>query len=230
MDARPEERKCLKCGYGLRGLGEEPICPECGTRFGRELVITGFPRKGGPWSSIITGIVLVLLGSLDIIINQAVGSLGRLINPCNIIGMIFLIAGLLAIGPTRRHGGNLRWVFSDEGIYVIRGDRSHRKGVKLSGLNRVIAPWTMGVMRRRWRVLKIRRRWHSWDLFRQRTPMLWIKKATREEILELARTANARINRLHTTEMAPDAAAASSAVLVDDSERSDQRQGPNSNG
>ena len=229
MDARPEERKCLQCGYGLRGLGEDPICPECGTRFGRELVIAGSPRKGGPWSSIITGIVLVLLGSLDVIINQAVGSLGQLLNPCNVVGMLFLVAGLLAIGPTRRHGGNLRWVFSDKGIYVIRGDRSQRSMVRLSGLNRVTAPWTMGVIDRRWRVLKIRRRWHSWDIFRHRTPMLWIRKATRKEILELARTANRRINRTHP-ELAPDVEAIASEGLVDESERSDQRQGPNSNG
>ena len=59
--------------------------------------------------------------------------------------------------------------------------------------------------------------------------MLWIRKATRKEILELARTAKRRINRTHP-ELAPDVEAIASEGLVDESERSDQRQGPNSNG
>lgn len=25
-----EDRKCIACGYNLRGLGDEPRCPECG--------------------------------------------------------------------------------------------------------------------------------------------------------------------------------------------------------
>ena len=30
MKAQEQARKCISCGYNLRGLGEEPRCPECG--------------------------------------------------------------------------------------------------------------------------------------------------------------------------------------------------------
>ncbi|MEC8559703.1 MAG: hypothetical protein VXY94_06465, partial [Planctomycetota bacterium] len=43
-----------------------------------------------------------------------------------------------------------------------------------------------------WRLLKLRRRWSSIDLFRRRSPSLWLKGRSREDMRELV----ARCNRI----------------------------------
>ena len=195
VEDRNELRKCLGCGYGLSGLAEEGVCPECGMPYGGELVLTGFTSRGGPRSTMITGIVFLLLGSIEllmVLINtphlvtfEVVW--GSLFNICSIFGAIMLAVGLRGIAVAGRHGGNLRWVLNQEGIYTIWGDRSERKLVPWQDVRRVAIPLVLGIRPRRWRVLKVRRGWRSWDLFRRKTPMLWLKGKTRSEMRVLTK-------------------------------------------
>ena len=196
-----ETRNCLKCGYGLTGLGDEGICPECGTDFGGEWVITGYKNRGGPGSNVAWGIAFLLLGSIEVLLimfsNPSQMSFGLLWNslmdPCSIVGVIFLLVGLRGIAMARVHGGNLRWVLTSEGIYSIRGSQSESKMVPWSDVRRIRIPLVFGIRPRRWRLFKVKRRWGaSMDLFRKRTPTLWVKGRTKREMIDLARNINQR--------------------------------------
>ncbi|MAJ46700.1 MAG: hypothetical protein CBC35_05250 [Planctomycetes bacterium TMED75] len=116
--------------------------------------------------------------------------MATLINPCSVVGAILLIVGLRGMSTAGRHGGDLRWVLNEKGIYTIWGSNSERKLVPWDEIKRVASPIVLGIRPRRWRVLKIRRSWGSWDFFRRRTPMLWIKAKTRSEIRDLSRMIN----------------------------------------
>ena len=198
VEDNTELRKCLSCGYGLFGLTEKGLCPECGVAFGDQIVLTGFSSKGGPISTVITGIVVLLRGNIPLLMLvsatpylltfRGIGT--SLLNPCSIVGAILLFVGLRAMRTAGQRGGNLRWVLDEEGICSIKGNQSERKLVPWNEVKRVACPLVLGVRPRRWRVLKIRRGWRSWDLFRQRTPMLWIKGKTRSEMRALAKKLN----------------------------------------
>ena len=196
-----ETKICLRCGYGLTGLGKEGICPECGFSFHDEWVLTGYKNKGGPGSNIGWGLLFILFGSLDLLMvafttptllrSNPSMLWANLVDPCNIIGAVFLLIGLRGILASRRVGGNLRWVINEDGVYSIRGEDSLSKRVPWSDVRKVSALLTLGIRPRRWRCLKIRRRWSaSWEFFRRKTPVLWLKGRTRGEMIEIARTMN----------------------------------------
>ena len=200
-EAADQTKICLQCGYELTGLGDEGICPECGCRFEREWVITGYKNRGGPSSNVAWGIAFLLFGSADLLItifsNPAILSLNTLWDfmkdPCSIIGVVLLLIGFRGIATARMHGGNLRWVLTDEGIYAIRDNGSGGKQVSWSDVRRISIPFVFGIRPRRWRLLKVRRRWGaSMDLFRKKTPTLWVKGKTRREMRSMARDIHRR--------------------------------------
>ena len=147
------------------------------------------------------GIAFLLIGAADLITvafsNASMLSLATLwefmTNPCSIIGVITLAAGLRGITMARRHGGDLRWVLTDEGIYSIRDGGSAGGRVPWSKVRKVYVPYVFGLLPRRWRLITIRRRWGSPpDLLRRRTPALWIKGKTRREMISMAVAINLR--------------------------------------
>ena len=195
-EAVDETRNCLKCGYKLTGLGDEGICPECGTEFGEDWVIRGYQNRGGPASTVGWGIGFLVLGAGDLLgmlfDNPGLLSMGSifssLTDPCSIIGVIFLLVGLRGIATARTHEGNLRWVLTKTGFYSIRGGHSKSKVVPWTDVRKVSAPLVLGIRPRRWRMIKVRRRWGSpLDLFRSKTPTLWMKGKRRREVVDLAR-------------------------------------------
>ncbi|MEE2680855.1 MAG: hypothetical protein VX641_00615 [Planctomycetota bacterium] len=200
-DAPDETGICLKCGYQLAGLGEQGNCPECGSGFGREWVIAGYKNRGGPGSTVGWGIGFLLLGGADLLFTAfsnpsllSLGSIWEFIkDPCSIIGLIMLAIGLRGVITARTHGGDLRWVLTDTGIYSIRDNGSAGKPIAWSDVRKVHVPFVFGLSPRRWRLLKIRRRWGaSMDVFRRKAPGIWVKGRTRGELTALAVDINLR--------------------------------------
>lgn len=196
-----ETRICLKCGYQLTGLGERGNCPECGTGFGKEWVIAGYKSRGGPGSTVGWGIGFLLLGAAELfgVVFDNASMLswetvwGFMTNPCSIIGVITLAFGVRGIMTARRHGGDLRWVLTQGGIYSIRDNGSAGKPIPWSDVRKVYVPFIFGLRPRRWRLIKVRRRWGIRSgVLEKRTPELWLKDRTRRELISIVVDINLR--------------------------------------
>ena len=185
-------QRCTGCGYELAGLSAKGICPECGHRYGEEFVITGFTNRGGPTATLVIGILFLLIGLSDIALRPLTVSMFflSLVNPCSVLGLILLGSGLDAISQSRSFGGNLRWVLGPEGLYSIRGTAGVRNTIRWNQIRRFKAARLLPFYPGGWRMLKVKRRWHSVDVFRRRSPELWLKGCSRSEVRELVDRCN----------------------------------------
>ena len=190
VNGGPLGNSCIDCGYSLDGLQDRGICPECGSDYGNQLTVTGYTNHGGPLSPMLSGGVFLLIGLSDVILSPLTVGWMSFLNPCSIVGLILVGAGFLAANQVRRHGGNLRWVLGNKGLYTIRGSRKVLKTVQWSGIYRFSAPWVVPWLPGGWRMLKVHRRWHSWDILRRRSPVLWLKGVTRREARGIAERCN----------------------------------------
>ena len=187
-------RDCRRCNYDLTGLPCPGTCPECGTRFGNELVIEGMQKKRESLASIITTFILMFMFAAVVSYFERDGFCCGL--SLLLIASLTLISKLLKERTRRELGYDLRWVIDEEGIRVIRGRKGQIPLLTWSGIKDVRVRRSLGPFTPDWSRITIRRSLHSMDMVRVRGQDIWIsglreedRRRLRESILEYRKRA-----------------------------------------
>jgi hypothetical protein len=158
---------CLECNYELTGLSGRGQCPECGCRFGDELVITGMQRANDSVKVDLFNFIVVISLALLIIATGVFAS------------------RLLSARSRGKLGYDLRWIVDESGIRVIRGMNNTIPTLKWSGIRTVRIRRGFGPFSRAFWRLSVGRKFHSVDLVRHRGQHIWIRASDKAESLQL---------------------------------------------
>ncbi len=94
-----EDLKCIGCGYNLRGLTPEKVCPECATPI-RQSLVRNLLRFADPsWlSKIRLGTALILFVQFDFAFAVLLANI-RVAQ----LALLWIGAGLALVSSIRRH-------------------------------------------------------------------------------------------------------------------------------
>ena len=171
MNPEAQMQICLRCNYKLQGLPEEGMCPECGLEYGNDLILIGFKSASSSMTNALIGIIVLFILSFIFLLNTnfVCGV------PMMFVALWYLFNYYKSGKSKDTIGGDLRWVVNSEGIRVIKDLNTDIPLLPWSQIQTVKTRGNLGINKRRWRTLIIKRRFGSLDWISIRGQQIWFE-------------------------------------------------------